>query len=377
MKKSLSLNDIPFKNMRAHPVRTAILLLLVMAQAACAFGGLMLMRGLRQELKQADARLGADILIYPSAAMSRISAKTLIMQGTPVEVWRPRTTLDRMVECDGIEAVSYQLYIKDDTGEAPVWVIGFDPETDFAISPWISGSQEITLPYGTVLSGCNVETTADGNVTLFGREWPVTQRLDETGSGMDDSVFVSLPILHSMIEDSGVEKYMGIHPETDYSVALVRIKSSADIDSITHWLNTYLHKVKAVRSEAALTDTAAGIRSQIRMTAVITGCAWCVLLLALAVAQSMMMRERRRELFVWYAVGASRGIVRRIMLGEAVAVYVPGSLLGVLIAAIWVGIRFPAALCIVCLSVLIGCFSTIRAVKKASRSMNSQMLLTV
>jgi len=377
VKKSLSLNGIPFKNMRAHPVRTVILLLLVMAQAACAFGGVMLMRGLRQELKRSDARLGADILIYPSAAMSRISAKTLIMQGTPVEVWKSRTTLDRMAECDGIEAVSYQLYLKDATGETPVWIIGFDPETDFAITPWISGSQEITLPDGAVLAGCHVGTNADGRVTLFGRTWPVAKRLDETGSGMDDSVFVSLPTLRSMIEDAGVEKYPGIHPEADYSAALVRIKNNADIDSITHWLNTYLHKVKAVRSEAALTDTAAGIRSQIRMTAVITGCAWCVLLLALAIAQGMMMRERRRELFVWHAVGASRGIVRRIMLLEAVAVYVPGSLLGVLIAAIWVGIRVPAALCIVCLSVLIGCISTIRAVKKASLSMNSQMLLTV
>ncbi len=363
--------------MRAHPVRTIILLLLVMAQAACAFTGLMLMRGLRQELVRADARLGADILIYPSAAMSRISAKSLIMQGTPVEVWKSRTMLERMADCDGIEAVSYQLYVKDDTGETPVWIIGFDPETDFVIEPWINGSHENALPDGEVLAGCNVVTNADGSVTLFGRAWRVAQRLDETGSGMDDSVFVSLSTLRSMIEDSGVKRHTGTHPETDFSAALVRIKSGADIDSVTHWLNTYLHKVKAVRSEAALTDTAEGIRSQIRMTAVIIVCAWGVLLSALAIAQSMMMGDRRGELYVWHAVGASRGIVRRVMLQETVAIYVPGSLLGVLASAIWSGINVPAALCIVCLSVLIGCISTIRAVKKASRSMNSQMLLTV
>lgn len=375
--KALSLNVIPFRNIRAHPVRTVILLLLVMAQAACAFGGLMLMRGMRQELVRADARLGADILIYPSAAMSRISAKTLIMQGTPVEVWKSRSILERIADCDGIEAVSYQLYVKDDTGETPAWIIGFDPETDFAIKPWITGSNETALPDGAVLAGCNVGTNADGNIILFGRAWPVALRLDETGSGMDDSVFVSLPTLHSMIEDSGVEKYTGIHPETEFSAALVRIKSGADIDSVTHWLNTYLHKVKAVRSEAALTDTAEGIRSQIRMTAGITGCAWCVLLLALAIAQGMMMGERRGELYVWHAVGASRGIVRRVMLGETLAIYIPGSLLGVLIAGILFGFLVLPAVCIVCLSALIGCISTISAVKKASRSMNSQMLLTV
>ena len=40
--KALSMNVIPFRNMRDHPVRTVILLLLVLAQAACAYGGLTL-----------------------------------------------------------------------------------------------------------------------------------------------------------------------------------------------------------------------------------------------------------------------------------------------------------------------------------------------
>ena len=373
----LSLSVIPFRNVRTHAVRTLILLLLVMAQAACSFGGLMLMRELRQELSMADARLGADILIYPSAAMSRISAKTLIMQGTPVEVWKSRSMLERMRDCDGIEAVSYQVYVKDDSGETAVWIIGFDPETDFAIKPWISGGHENTLPNGTVLIGCHVRTNADGSVTVFGKTWPVAQRLDETGSGMDDSIFVNLSTLSGMIEEGGVETYKGIHPETDYSAALVRINKDADIDSVTHWLNTYIHKATAVRSEAVLTDTAERIRSQIRMTAVITVCAWCVLLLALAIAQSVIMGERRGELYVWHVVGASRGTILRVMLGETMVIYVPGSLLGILLASIRFGMFGLPAICIVCLSVLIGCISTIRAVKKAFRSMNGQMLLTV
>ena len=371
--KALSMNVIPFRNMRAHPVRTVILLLLVLAQAACAYGGLTLMRNMRQALSLADARLGADILVYPGAAMSRISADSLLMQGTPVEVWKPRSTLDRMSDCDGIEAVSHQLYIRDEQ----IWIVGFEPETDFAIRPWIVGNQEVSLPDGSVWAGCKVDANADGCVTLFGQAWPVAARLDETGSGLDQAVFVNLSTLSDMIEASGAEKYAGIDPRTDYSATLIRIKSTADIDSVTHWLNTYLRKTKAVRSEATLTDTAAGIRGQIRLVAVITGAAWIVLLLALAIAQSMMMRERRKELFVWHAIGASRGIVNRVMLLEAVAIYAPGGLIGVLIAALWLGVNTTFMICVIALSILIGCASTIYAVKKATQSMNSQMLLTV
>lgn len=375
--KTLSMNVIPFRNMRAHPVRTVILLLLVLAQAACAYGGLALMRNLRQALSLADARLGADILVYPGAAMSKISADALIMQGTPVEVWKSRSTLERMADCDGIEAVSHQLYIRDDTGDAPVWVVGFDPDTDFAIRPWIIGNPEVSFPDGSVWVGCKVEANADGSVTLFGQSWQVTALLDETGSGMDSSVFVNLTTLSDMIEASGVKKYAGIHPDTDYSAALIRLRSSTDIDSVTHWLNTYLSKIKAVRSEATLTDTAAGIRGQIRLVAVITGCAWIVLLLALAIAQSMMMRERQKELYVWHAIGASRDIVNRVMLQEAVAIFAFGGLTGVFFAALWLSVNPVFMICVVALSILIGCASTIHAVKKATLSMNSQMLLTV
>ncbi len=144
-----------------------------------------------------------------------------------------------MADCDGIEAVSLQLYIRDDTGEAPVWIVGFDPETDFVIRPWIVGNREASLPDGAVWAGCKVNANADGCVTLFGQSWPTAARLDETGSGMDQAVFVNLSTLSDMIEASGVAKYAGIHPDTDYSAALIRIKSNADIDSVTHWLNTY------------------------------------------------------------------------------------------------------------------------------------------
>lgn len=97
MKSALKLNSIPMKNMRTHPVRTMILMLLVIAQAACVMGGLMLTRSMRQEMALAEARLGADILVYPSAAMSKISSKTLLMQGSPVEVWKDRSILSRIL----------------------------------------------------------------------------------------------------------------------------------------------------------------------------------------------------------------------------------------------------------------------------------------
>ena len=389
MKSALKLNSIPMKNMRTHPVRTMILILLVIAQAACVMGGLMLTRSMRQEMALAEARLGADILVYPSAAMSKISSKTLLMQGSPVEVWKDRSILSRMDDCDGIAAVSYQLYIRDSTAETPLWIAGYDPETDFVIAPWIEGQTDYKLPDGSVLAGCRA-AQGENVISLFGKSWPIAARLAETDSELDKMVFVNPHTMSALIEaagDAGITAYRNVDPERDFTVALVQVNAHSSLDSVTSWLNTYIRKVTAVRSEETLTDTSAGMRRQMTMIAAIVVCAWIVLLLALGIAQSMMMKERKKELYVWHAIGASRAVVNRVMLLETFFIYAAGALLGILLCAGLLPVLFGTAaelsallrfaLLTMLLTVLIGCVSTLLSVKRATESMNGQMLLTV
>ena len=231
---------------------------------------------------------------------------------------------------------------------------------------------------------------SDGYVTLFSKAWPVSAQLDETGSELDEMIFADTEALKSLLksaEEAGITSYQGIDPDRDFSVALIRVSNKEALDSVTSWINVYVRKVKAVRSEETLSDTSAGIRKQMTMIVVIAVAAWVVLLTALAIAQSMMMKERKKELYVWHAIGASRSIVNRVMQTEALLIYGIGGLLGVSICTVLLPIAFgirlnvsallPFALLTIVLTVLIGLVSTRIAVRKATESMNGQMLLTV
>ena len=386
MRRTLRLHMVPFRNLRTRPFRTGVLLLLVFAQAACVLGGLMMTQSMQKEMTRTKARLGADILVYPAAAMSKISGKTLLMQGSPVEIWKDRSMLSRIDACDDIAQVAYQIYIRDTTGKAPVWIVGFDGKTDFVITPWI---RDGCTPERGIIVGSKVQVS-DDHVTLFSRTWPVSARLDETGSELDEMAFVDMETLKSLLksaEEAGITAYQGIDPDRDFSVALIRVSSKEKLDSVTSWLNVYVRKVKAVRSEETLSDTSEGIRKQMSMIVVIAVAAWVVLLTALAIAQSMMMKERKKELFVWHAIGASRAIVNRVMLTEALIVYGIGGLMGAGFCAVLLPVVFGIkmnmsalllfALLTVFLTILIGLVSTRIAVRKATESMNGQMLLTV
>ena len=384
----LSLREIPIKNLKTHPVRTVILFVLTLAQAACVFAGIMMMLGMRQELARAQARLGADVLAYPTAAESKISMKSLLMQGTPVEVYRDRSMLDKMEYCDGISAVTHQIYISDTAADgSKIWIYGYEPETDFVISPWLENEKDIQTPAGSVILGSKVAAEKD-MITLYKKDWPVAARLEETGSSLDTSVFVCMDTLKELIkasEEAGIDTYASVNPDKQFSSAPVRVIDKSKVSSVADWINIYVRKVTAVRSEETLTQASSGIQSTTKMLAVIAGAAWLVLLAALGITQSMLMKERTGELHVWQAIGASRRIVNRVMLSEAFLVHLAGAVAGTILAGIFfllfgkgypLGGTVAAVIAAVVVTVAAGLFSAWLAVKKASKKLSGQMLLT-
>ena len=321
MSKALSLRRVPLMNIRAHPIRSLVIAILALAQAACVFGGFVLVDAMRSELSLAERRLGADLVVYPTTCLNRVEKKRLLMLGTPVGCHQPRSALARMSSNEDIAAVSYQLYVSETLADGTTrWIVGFEPETDFVLSPWIAEGEGTSLPRGSVLVG---SAAADGNaetMSIYGMQRPIGAHLLATGSELDSAVFVPMDTLADIV--------------TDYSAALVRASDSDAIESVTNWINLYVRKVRAVRSSEALVDAGAGIRSHRFVAIGVLGAIWLVLLGALAVAQLSLMNERRQELAVWRSIGASRAIVSRIMLGESGLLHAAGALVGTGLAAL-------------------------------------------
>ena len=139
MTGSLTLRRVPLKNVLAHPVRAAIILVLALAQAACVFGGLVALDGMRAQLSLAERRLGADLVVYPTSCLKLVDKRALSMLGTPAQCDQPRATLARMDANEEIAAVTYQLAISQTRPDGTTqWIIGYDPATDFVVSPWIA-----------------------------------------------------------------------------------------------------------------------------------------------------------------------------------------------------------------------------------------------
>ena len=338
MSNALSLRRVPLMTIRAHPVRSLIIAVLALAQAACVFGGLILVGAMRAELTLAERRLGADLVVYPTTCLNQVEKKRLLMLGTPVGCHQPRSALARMSSNEDIAAVSYQLYVSEALADGTTrWIVGFEPETDFALSPWIAEGEGASLLRGSVLVGSAVPGADGQTLSLFGRERPIGAHLLATGSELDDAVFVSMDTLSDMMADAraaGEDIDASLDPRTDYSAALVRASDSDAIESVTNWINLYVRKVSAVRATEALVGAASGIRAHRGVAIGVLGVTWLVLLGALIIVQVSLMNERMQELAVWRSIGASRSIMSRVMLSESALLHVAGALVGVCLAAL-------------------------------------------
>lgn len=338
MSNALSLRRVPLLTIRAHPVRSLIIAVLALAQAACVFGGLILVGAMRAELTLTERRLGADLVVYPTTCLNQVEKKRLLMLGTPVGCHQPRSALARMSSNEDIAAVSYQLYVSETLADGTRrWIVGFEPESDFALSPWIAEGEGSSLPRGSVLVGSAVPGADGQSLSVFGRERPIGAHLLATGSELDDAVFVSMGTLTDMMADAraaGEDIDDSLDPSTDYSAALVRASDSDAIESVTNWINLYVRKVSAVRSSEALVGAASGIRAHRGVAIGVFGATWLVLLGALIIVQVSLMNERMQELAVWRSIGASRSVVSRVMLSESALLHAAGALAGVCLAAV-------------------------------------------
>lgn len=207
-----------------HHKRTNIgLFLILMIFSLSLFIGTAINTGLDKGMEETMNRLGADALLVPERAVNDYMDMLLI--SSPSIFY-----MDRSVE-KRLEGITYspQVYLKTlkaSCCSAPLQVIAYDPETDFTLKPFLKNKGE-----GLVV-GSNV--SFDETIMIFGREYPVGEKLEVTGSGLDSSVYVPFEYLDVMFQDS-LEKgarYPFDDISTVYSVIMVK-GEAPEIDGLS------------------------------------------------------------------------------------------------------------------------------------------------
>ena len=334
-------SGLPIKNLLRRPGRTTALILLTALLAASVFGGSVVVGSLRRGLESLEARLGADIIVMPSEAESKVSFKNMLLQGTTGAFYMDASVLDEVRGAQGVELAAPQTFLaslKADCCAIKVQIIGIDPGADFTVKPWIEERYARDLGDMEVAVGCKVTAGVGETLKIYEQYTHVVAKLAETGTGLDTAVYCNMDTMQKLLaaaEAKGVSHKISSGSDV-ISAVYVKVKDGYDPGQVNNWLNGHIRKVTAVRARSMFTDVADSLSDIARAARALIGAVWALALAILLVAFAMMIHERRREFAVLRLLGVSRRGLRGEILAETALCGLAGALVGVGVAALGV-----------------------------------------
>lgn len=336
----MDLKKLPISNLVHNSGRTAGLVVLVVLLAFVVYGGSLVMSSLQNGIKSLEARLGADIIVAPYEAHTHNDLNEIIVEGVPGQFYMDASYLDKVAATEGVEIASPQYYlatVKAGCCSMPVQIIGFDPETDFTVQPWIARTYEGELGPEQVVVGCNITGAPGSTIQLYGVKCEIVSKLDETGTQMDNAVFATRSTVQTLINaaiEKGFPPDSHENPATMISTVQVRVADGYDAEYVAADINMHVRGAYAVTTKAMTSSVADSVAGIAGIVGVLMAVIWIIAAVVLVVAFSVAGKHRAKEFAVLRVIGASRKALSGIVLKEAALISALGAVIGIVVALV-------------------------------------------
>jgi putative ABC transport system permease protein len=340
-KRVLNTGLLSLENLKAKPVRTACLMVVAAILAFTLFGGSILALNLRQGLDTMTRRFGADLMVVPEGASNQ--AQSLLLRGTVSYFYFDKAVVDRIARTEGIACASPQFFLtslSESCCDAMVQLIAYDPATDFVVQPWMAEKYRGTVEDGQLVVGSRIAVRSDGSIRIMGHHYQVAARLSRSASGLDTSVFMTMNTMRQLINRARTEGYGFLAAQEKemtrgaVSAVLVKTDPSNPPARLAHTIRQENSGVDVVISQSifsGISETLTGMIDYIRLFSVIL---WVLALTILAAVFSLSIHERKKEFAVLRILGATRGKLARMVLGESALACAAGGAAGIVLASL-------------------------------------------
>lgn len=342
--RTITLKRLPLENIKRKPLRTCALIVVAACLSAIFFGGSLLSMNLAQGLNSMRARMGADIMVIPNGTHTK--AEALLTNGGSSTFYFTNDIENLVRRSPGVQKASDQTYISSLSAGCcaeKLQIIGFDPDSDFVIGPWIYSQHKKTLQKGEMIAGANVLVSYMHTVRLFGHQWPVVAQLAKTGTSIDNSVFVRRESVPQVVEYSTKVHHTAIPKEyakKAISAVLVKVSKGYSAKQVAENIRktTGIPSIGIVFPGGVTATTQANLGVFTRTLTFVIAVFWIVGLLVLIAVFATSVNERKKEFASLRILGATRKVLLGIVVRESATLGFVGGVIGVASASL---ILFP------------------------------------
>ena len=328
---------LTIKSLLGKPVRTVVLMLLTALLGLTVFGGSMTVSSLRSGLGSLESRLGADVMVVPYSAATQKKFEDIILLRSTGYFYMDKKYMNEIAELESVGDISAQFYLASASSSCcsiPVQIIGFDPETDFTITPWINKSGGGKLGTYDVVVGNDLNAFVGDTLTFYGTEVKVAAKLDKTGTSFDTTVFTNADTIKELIRSSlelKMNDFGDVDPDRVVSTVLINAADGHSAEEVANDINLHVKRVKAYATKDMISGVSESLSGVSDVIGVLIGVVWVLGAVILLLAFTMSANERKKEFAVLRVLGASRGKLASMVLKEALLTGLTGGAVGTLI----------------------------------------------
>jgi putative ABC transport system permease protein len=333
-----SLAGLALRGIGGSALRSWLVGLCALLIAGFVLSTVLVVHGAQESLNLARDRLGADIIVVPQGAQTHVEGALLM--GTPVKSWMPSANVARIATVPGVAGASPQLYLESLSNAsccsvANMFMVAYDPGTDFTLRPWLKQQLGGDLTLGQAVGGRYVHIPiGDENIKLYGYILTLRGNLEPTGTNLDQSLFVTFDTAYDMARLSAAEAEKPlVIPKDSVSAVMVKTAPGADPNRVALGIMHAVPGVTPIVGPEMFGAYRTQISGLLRGMMIVLAMTVALSLAVMALVFSMAVNERRRQIGVLRALGATKGAVLLSFLTEALILALAGGLTGVVLAA--------------------------------------------
>jgi putative ABC transport system permease protein len=321
---------VALKNLKRNSFRTAVLVFSIGLLVSILVFGSSFILSVGSSLERASARLGADILVVPVGA--REYAEEMLLETKVKTFYMDKGLMDRVGQVEGVTEITYQTYLETIWGVCcdvpPAKVVAFDQDTDFIVRPWLKEVLGRELKKGEAILGSRAYEDLDllevDSSVLFGARFDIVGVLEETGTGLDNAIFITDENIDRIIE-KGKSKLKA----NMISLMFVKIKEGLDPYTVGAKIESEIVEVDIIqRSEmgGSIVATLKDINRIFLITIVLASVLSMFLTWTIFTA---IVNERAREVGIMRAIGAKGSHIVAMFMIEVFLLGFMGSIVGI------------------------------------------------
>lgn len=299
-------------------------------------------------LALSNERLGADILVLPGTVGA--PAEQMLFSGIPMNIYMEEKVYLDVKETKGVLQATPQFFSQtvDDSccSIGGVYrLVGFDPETDFLLKAWLEQHLGRELAQEEAILGSDVPAFLGDRAVILDKIFTVVGQLDQTGTGMDKTIFVHLGQARELAEGNerlgnlwGPQRFSGVADLNQMlSAVLVKVEDRGDLERVVAELSEKVN-ANVIPIPQVLNQTKSQldlIGRSLYMGIFLLGlvCWW-----TLYSHFNWSINQRKSQLGLLKAVGARPGQLFLLVAGEALVISIIGGGAGLAIGGLlyWV-----------------------------------------